>query len=194
MFQVLCTAVVVFIFFRMSFGYGALRKDKRYGINKEKAPSLTYFNQLSKVFFVFGCAVTVVGFWTDAVGLIEIYQNRIITSFGLFTVLYGRWKLESSFKSIGKNYSPLFDAYVPHEIVTTGTYQRIRHPIYLYNLFVSFGLAIASGSLLVFCSASCGLFFILKTIEIEESYLTANFPKEFTTYKEKTWKMIPRFF
>jgi len=64
---------------------------------------------------------------------------------GALLVLTGYILLQQSFKTLGNNYSPLFDAYLPEQLVTTGHYQQIRHPVYLYNLFVSFGLALSSG-------------------------------------------------
>jgi protein-S-isoprenylcysteine O-methyltransferase Ste14 len=193
-FQTICTLVVVYTFLSMTFGYGSLRKGKRYGLNREKAPSLTFFNLVSKVLFIFGCLMSICSFWSESSLLVKIHSIKELTAIGLFFVIVGRWNLKRSFKSIGRNYSPLFDAYLPHEIVTTGSYQTIRHPIYLYNLFVSFGLAFASGSLLVFVSASFGLAVILKTIHIEEDYLSARFPETFNLYKKNTWKMIPKLF
>ena len=53
-----------------------------------------------------------------------------------------------SFQRLADNYSPLFDAYKPFNLVNTGVYATIRHPIYAFNLCVSFGLALSSGEII----------------------------------------------
>ena len=98
--------------------------------------------------------------------------------------------LNRAFNNLGDNYSPLFDAHLPSSLITTGAYRFIRHPVYLFNLFVSFGLAVASGSGIVAINAIIGLFFILKTISIEETYLKSHF-ENYLAYSKTSWRLLP---
>ena len=132
-------------------------------------------------------------FWYRPRWILAWHQEASLCALGLAMVLFGKYKLALSLKQLDQNYSPLFDAYFPQEIISTGEYKRIRHPIYLYNLFVSFGLAISSGSLWVLISASIGCSFVLRSIFLEETYLKERFT-DYPEYQTNTWRLIPFIF
>lgn len=134
--------------------------------------------------------VTVVSYWFAFPFLLLMYSSQLATAIGAVLVLVGYLGLRQSFEKLGNNYSPLFDAYIPFELVTKGIYSRIRHPIYLFNLFVSFGLALSSGSALVFLNGVIGLCFILWAIHIEEDYLRQRF-SQYSLYCDRTWRLVP---
>lgn len=174
----------------MSYGYTQKRANQRYAKGKDKAPSLNSFRILSKLLFVSSMLVTLISYWFDWPFLLLMYNSHLFTAIGAVFVLVGYFGLRQSFDKLGNNYSPLFDAYLPFELVTKGIYSRIRHPIYLFNLFVSFGLALSSGSALVLLNAVIGLCFILWAIQIEESYLRQQF-SHYSQYCDRTWRLVP---
>lgn len=182
--------IVGFVFLGMSYGYTQKRANQRYAKGKDKAPSLNSFRILSKVLFVSSMLVTIVSYWFAWPFLLLIYSSYFATAIGAVLVLVGYCGLRQSFVKLGNNYSPLFDAFIPFELVTKGIYSRIRHPIYLFNLFVSFGLALSSGSALVFFNGAIGLCFILWTIHIEENYLRQRF-SHYSLYCDRTWRLVP---
>jgi len=182
--------IVGFVFLGMSYGYSHKRANQRYAEGKDKAPSLNSFRILSKVLFVSSMLVTIASYWFSWPFLLLIYSSHLATVIGAVLVLAGYCGLRQSFVKLGNNYSPLFDAYVPFELVTKGIYSHIRHPIYLFNLFVSFGLALSSGSALVFLNGVIGLCFILWAIHIEENYLRDRF-SHYALYCERTWRLVP---
>ena len=177
----------------MAFSYTSLRKGQAYAEGKEKAPDLKVFKTLSKCLFVFSMCFTLMTFWHRPQWIFAWHHEITVSVLGLVFVLFGKYKLALSLKQLGKNYSPLFDAYFPQEIVSSGEYKLIRHPIYLYNLFVSFGLAISSGSLWVLLSACIGCGFVLRSIFLEESYLQERFA-DYSQFQSKTWRLIPFIF
>lgn len=59
-------------------------------------------------------------------------------AFGLFV-----W----SKRTLGRHYSPCYDVWIPTQVVRTGPYAHVRHPIYTANLGILAGLAIGTGSL-----------------------------------------------
>lgn len=188
-----CTIVVASIFFRMSCTYTQKRANKKYSQGRKKAPSIRSFSQLSKILFVTSMLVTLTGYWVSSPLFFQISVAPFVQLLGAGIVLYGYIYLQRAFFSLDNNYSPLFEAYVPFKVITDGAYCRIRHPIYLYNLFVSFGLVVSSGSGLVAMNAIIGLMFVLKAINLEEAYLVEAFP-EYQKYKKRSKRLIPHFY
>ena len=189
----ICTLIVISVFLRMSFSYTKKRKNREYSIGKQAAPSIGVFKNLSKLLFVSSMLMTLLSYWLPLNLLILIPPTAYQQLLGALIVLYGSLRLAKVFLVLGNNYSPVFDAYQPFQLITQGPYQTIRHPIYLYNLFVSFGLAISSGSVLVLINAVIGLIFILKAINIEEKYLSDIFT-QYHHYKKHSSRLIPGVF
>ncbi len=186
----LCTAIVSVVFIGMSFGYTQKRAGRKYAEGRTPAPSIRSFKFLSKVLFLFSMMLTLLSYWISSPLLWRLYESSWLQILGALLVLIGYVLLRSVLKVLGSNYSPLFDAFLPKQIITTGHYQNIRHPIYLYNLFVSFGLALSSGLLWVLISTLIGFTFVMRAISIEEKYLQSHFPA-YTSYMNKSWKILP---
>jgi protein-S-isoprenylcysteine O-methyltransferase Ste14 len=191
--KLILSTALIYCFISMVFGYTSIQKGQAYAKGKEKAPDLKFFKILSKCLFVFSMCFALMTFWYRPHWTFVWHQNTLVSALGLALVLLGKYKLALSLKRLGENYSPLFDAYFPQEIISSGEYKLIRHPIYLYNLFISFGLAISSGSLWVLLSASIGCAFVLKSIFLEEAYLQKKFA-DYPNYQSKTWRLIPFIF
>ena len=190
---VVSTVIVCFVFLGMSIGYTQKRAHKRYAAGKEKAPSITIFTTLSKVLFVSGMLLTLVSYWLDLPSFLRFHDSNNSRMIGVLFVSLGYIGLQHSFAKLDKNYSPLFDAYKPFSLTTSGIYGFIRHPIYLFNLFVSFGLALSSGMYIVILTALIGFGFVLKAMLLEEQYLKQQF-SEYDAYCLRTWRLIPYIF
>ena len=109
---------------------------------------------------------------------------------GVLTVPFVLWV----FRSIGSNVSETVLIKDNHELVTTGPYRWVRHPLYTAGLFLlgSIGLMAANG--LIIALATLALVLILLTvIPREEAYLIGRFP-EYTAYRSKTGQLVPRSF
>ncbi len=192
--QSLCLSLILLgCFLRMTFRYTNLRKDRVYSLGKDKAPDLSSFKTLSKLLFIFSMVFTATTYWQSFSWAGLWHQQFLYSALGIACVLFGVWNLSQSFVDLGENYSPLFDAFLPKEIISEGAYKKIRHPIYAYNLCVSFGLALSSGSYWVLASACLGAVFVLRSIFLEETYLADLFP-EYKGYQESTHRLIPYIF
>jgi len=78
-----------------------------------------------------------------------------------------------------------------HELITTGLYHYVRHPIYTGVLLVILATALSVGTLsagIGFVIIVLGLWFKLRA---EEELLTKHFPKEYLAYKDRTKALIP---
>jgi protein-S-isoprenylcysteine O-methyltransferase Ste14 len=190
---ILFSLAVCFVLLQMTFSYTAKRANQKYGTGKSQAPSVSSFTTLSKILFMSNMAIALVSFWWRPSLLAYWHQSTTLQLIGIGILFIGYVNLRSAFTALGENYSPLFDAYHPHSIQTQGIYKFIRHPIYLFNLFVSYGLAISSGSLWALAFATTGLCFVLRAISLEEQYLPEKFP-EYKDYAKKSWRLIPYIF
>lgn len=81
-----------------------------------------------------------------------------------------------------------------HQLITTGLYHYVRHPIYTGILLMVLGTALSDGTL------SAGIGFVIIVLSIgfklraEEALLTKHFPKEYPAYKNRTKALIPYIF
>jgi protein-S-isoprenylcysteine O-methyltransferase Ste14 len=79
-----------------------------------------------------------------------------------------------------------------HQLVTTGIYGVVRHPVYLSYVLLFMGCSLFLQSLwgfLVFLVA--GTITFGNHIKVEEAMLEKKFGAEFQAYKQKTKKLIP---
>ena len=85
-------------------------------------------------------------------------------------------------KDLGRNLSPFPRPIKNSNLVTTGIYRFMRHPMYYSLMFISFGVFITKLSIYnLFLSISLGLIIKLK-IALEEKYLNNKF-KNYLLYK-----------
>ena len=87
-------------------------------------------------------------------------------------------------KDLGKNLSPFPKPIKNSNLVTTGIYRFMRHPMYYSLIFISFGVFITKLSIYyLFLSISLGLTIKFK-IDLEEQYLKNKF-KNYLIYKNE---------
>lgn len=183
----ICSVAVVSVFVGMMASYGKKRATRRYAEGKDQAPSVPYFAQLSKVLFFINMLLTLCGYWLD---IFAFHQSNALRLTGAWVVVIGFICLRKAFAALSHNYSPMFDAYMPQSIQTEGIYGLIRHPIYSFNLLISLGLSISSGSAVVIVNSLIGWLFVMRAIHLEEAYLPQRFP-DYQDYAKRTWKLIP---
>ena len=80
-------------------------------------------------------------------------------------------------------------------LITSGLYQKIRHPAYTGSILSLVGVALALRNLLsviiVFC---CCIICYQIRITVEETVLENRFGDEYTSYKHNTYKLFPFIF
>ena len=81
------------------------------------------------------------------------------------------------------------------EIVKTGVFSKIRHPMYLSLIIIYFGLVIAWGVVWMFLPFFLVFALIVMTAIKEEEFLLQKFRHQYEQYMEETpWRLIPRLF
>jgi len=92
---------------------------------------------------------------------------------------------------LGGNWSATVTLKEGHEIVSTGPYRLVRHPIYTGLLLGFAGTALARGDwrgLAAFVIASAALW---RKLRLEERWLTEEFGARYDDYRRRTSALIP---
>lgn len=114
--------------------------------------------------------------WLEAVGL-------ALLGIGLGFAVWAR-------VHIGRNWgTPMTQKNEP-ELVTSGPYRLVRHPIYSGILVAGVGTAVALSWLWLVAVLLAGAYFLYSAV-VEERYLIEQFPDAYPAYKRSTKMLLP---
>jgi protein-S-isoprenylcysteine O-methyltransferase Ste14 len=109
-----------------------------------------------------------------------------LTAAGVGIAFWARWHL-------GANWSGVVTLKEGHELIRTGPYHRIRHPIYTGILLALLGTVVTFGQVVgLIAVAIVWLSFYVKARR-EELFLTQEFGPGFTEHQRQTGMFLPRF-
>lgn len=91
---------------------------------------------------------------------------------------------------IGRNWGTPMTQKDEPELVTSGPYRLVRHPIYAGILIAGIGTAVALSWWWLTAFALAGVYF-LYSATVEERYLTEQFPDDYPSYKRSTRMLVP---
>jgi protein-S-isoprenylcysteine O-methyltransferase Ste14 len=94
---------------------------------------------------------------------------------------------------LGKNWGMPMSVHEAPELITSGPYARVRHPIYTGVIIALTGTALAL-SLWWFVAAVAALLYFGYAARKEESTMIATFPGEYAAYRRRTKMIIPGVF
>ncbi len=94
---------------------------------------------------------------------------------------------------IGRNWGAPMTQKDEPELVTSGPYHLVRHPIYSGILLAGIGTALALSWTWLIAVALAGLYFVYSAT-VEERYLTGQFPDDYPAYKRSTKMLVPFIF
>jgi protein-S-isoprenylcysteine O-methyltransferase Ste14 len=91
---------------------------------------------------------------------------------------------------IGRNWGAPMSQKVDPELVRTGPYRRVRHPIYSGILLAFVGTAVAVSWYWLLAAVLSGAYFGYSAL-MEERYMTSRFPDSYPDYKHSTKMFVP---
>ena len=91
---------------------------------------------------------------------------------------------------LGRNWGMPMSRRADPELVTTGPYQRIRHPIYSGVILGMIGTAMAVSPYWLYAVAILGAYFLVSAV-VEERTMGKLFPAAYPPYKRATKMFIP---
>lgn len=95
---------------------------------------------------------------------------------------------------LGRNWSAVVTVKLNHELVMTGPYGVVRHPIYSGLLLAFVGSAIASGELGGVVALAMVILALWRKLRIEERWMREQFGQEYVAYSRRVAALIPFLF
>ena len=120
-------------------------------------------------------------------GLVPFWLGAAVMVAGLLFAVWAR-------EHLGSNWSSPVTIKQGHELITTGPYAMVRHPIYTGILAGLLGTAIALSQVRGFIAFA--LFFLMFWLKLrmEEQWMRSQFGETYATYAHQTAALVPYLF
>jgi protein-S-isoprenylcysteine O-methyltransferase Ste14 len=129
--------------------------------------------------------------YADRRGLLTFPDREAWRWAGLALCVLGAAIRGAGLWSLGRQFSSYVTLQENHQLVQTGLYKRVRHPMYLGLLMSVAGLPLVFRSWLVIPIWGLALLFVLLRMGQEERLLAEHFGSEFESYRRRTWRLLP---
>jgi protein-S-isoprenylcysteine O-methyltransferase Ste14 len=118
--------------------------------------------------------------------------NSVIFAAGVLVAASGLWLFRQSHIELGKNWSMSLDLREGHQLVTSGLYRHLRHPMYTSIFLCALGQALVVPNWIV-GPANLVAFFVLFAVRVqpEERMMAEKFGDQYRSYLAKTKRLIP---
>jgi protein-S-isoprenylcysteine O-methyltransferase Ste14 len=97
-------------------------------------------------------------------------------------------------RHLGRNWRAEVRIAMDHQLIRTGPYRSLRHPIYTAMLGMFLGTAIASSQLHAIVGLALLVVAYLRKTRLEDQILAQTFGTEFDAYRHDTWALMPLLF
>jgi protein-S-isoprenylcysteine O-methyltransferase Ste14 len=121
------------------------------------------------------------------------HSNPLRAGLGLFLFALGLGFAIWARLHIGRNWGTPMSQKDDPELVTSGPYRLVRHPIYSGILLAGIGTAVALNWLWLSAVFLAGMYFVYSALN-EERYLTEQFPGTYPAYKRSSKMLVPFIF
>ena len=119
----------------------------------------------------------------NTVRSVVVEIGAVLCILGIAFAIWARFHL-------GKNWSSHPALKENHEMVTSGPYRFIRHPIYTGILLAELGTGLAVGYIWLIPLVLGAIIFV-RRVSIEEKIMMKQFPDKYSEYKKHTKALIP---
>ena len=116
--------------------------------------------------------------------------NPLIDSLGVILCAAVMAFLVWARQHLGRNWSQTVSIKKGHELVTSGPYRYVRHPMYAGGIIACIGSAIVVGGAWILLLVILGLIFLWR-VGAEDRLMARQFPNEYPLYKKRTKALIP---
>jgi protein-S-isoprenylcysteine O-methyltransferase Ste14 len=116
-----------------------------------------------------------------------IMVGLLIEVVGLSLAIWAR-------RHLGRNWSGEITIKEEHQLIQTGPYRHLRHPIYTGLLTMYAGLTVATGEWLGLVGLAVAVFAYWRKTRMEEATLGVAFGAEYDVYRRDTWAIVPGVF
>lgn len=117
-------------------------------------------------------------------------HSRALKALGTALLLAGLGLAVWARVHLGRNWGMPMTKVDDRELITTGPYRFVRHPIYSGLLLAMAGTGLATTLYWLIIMALVGCFFVYSAF-VEERMMASEFPKAYPAYKARTSMLIP---
>jgi protein-S-isoprenylcysteine O-methyltransferase Ste14 len=183
----LIPALVLWVIFSLYWGIARLNSAPT---KSSESRASTYFHQ-----FVLGVALLLLilsvpglnGWFLPERFHFLIVAGAIIQAGFLLLAVWAR-------RHLGRNWRAEVRIAMDHQLIRTGPYRSLRHPIYTAMLGMFLGTAIASSQLHAIVGLALLVVAYLRKTRLEDQILAQTFGTEFDAYRHDTWALMPLLF
>lgn len=123
-------------------------------------------------------------------GLFGAETNPALQAAGVAVLLTGLAAAVWARRTLGANWGMPMSQKLDPELVTSGPYRYIRHPIYAAFIVAMIGTTLAVGLFWLPAAVLACAYFVYSAF-VEEGWLSREFPEAFAGYKRSTKMLVP---
>jgi protein-S-isoprenylcysteine O-methyltransferase Ste14 len=123
------------------------------------------------------------GRWLPSAGAVAVI--------GIVIQVAGTWLAVWARQHLGRNWSAEISTKVDHQLIRSGPYRLLRHPIYTGNLTIFLGIAVASGEWHALIALIIVALAYVRKIYLEEKNLRQAFGADYEAFCRDSWAVIP---
>jgi protein-S-isoprenylcysteine O-methyltransferase Ste14 len=120
----------------------------------------------------------------------SVFASPAIRALGVMLCVAGIAFAIWARRYLGRNWGMPMSLREGHELITTGPYAYVRHPIYSGILLAQLGSFLAGREWWLALFVACAIYFIYSAVT-EEKLMAHEFPTEFQNYKQRTKMLVP---
>jgi protein-S-isoprenylcysteine O-methyltransferase Ste14 len=115
-----------------------------------------------------------------------------VNGLGIFIYISGLMLLAHSHRQLKRNWSPIIEINQQQELVTSGAYRLIRHPIYAAVWLMVIAQVLVVNNFILGLTGVLSFFLLYNhRVNKEEQMMAAHFGKEFAIYCETRGRLLP---
>lgn len=118
----------------------------------------------------------------------------LVMAAGILVEAAGLWLAIWARRHLGRNWSGEIAIKVDHQLVRSGPYRLLRHPIYTGILAMYAGSAVVTGERLAAIGFALAALAYGRKIRLEEANLEVAFGAGYHAYRRTTWALLPGLF
>ena len=97
----------------------------------------------------------------------------------------------SARRHLGRFHRDALTVHADHQLVETGPYRRVRHPLYTATIGVFVGIGAVLGNWISLALAGLPTLALIRRIHVEEDMLVKALGPDYLRYQERTARLVP---
>lgn len=190
------TAKIIWVLFIVGWGVIRYKPNIKSRRVAKSVVSRTFKERFSMIISSFGLGyIPAVWIFTDYLDSFDYSQNIALMVIGALLLVVSLRLFRLTHKALGKMWSHSLDLREGHQLVTSGIYEKIRHPMYTAFWVWAIGAVFLLPNWVAGFSGLVGfgtLFFL--RVGQEEAMMKAEFGEEYEAYMERTDKIFPKIY